>query len=315
MSSTDAAPPPPPPSSSNGSKVKAKKQQTAKTPSSKVNVLPAWLDDSVDLFDFDCNLTHPEFTGQADALIESARHLRVTQMLVPGSTIEESQQCLALARQHPTTVFPTAGVHPYNATKPFDPSDFAILSSLAADPTVVAVGECGLDYSEGFPSPDLQLEWFGPQLSLAVSLQKPLFLHERLAHKAFVEALTPHIPSLPPTCVHCFTGTADEAAVYIGMGFYIGITGFVCKQPHGAALQSMLSSGVLPLDRLVVETDAPYMGFPGCRSFEPSGPKRQFPNVPTSLPHVVQAIAGCLGVSAAEVARVTTRNARQFLRL
>ncbi|ETV93173.1 hypothetical protein H310_12780 [Aphanomyces invadans] len=300
--------------STNGRKPKSSKQQAAKA-SSKADELPRWLDDTVDLFDFDCNVTHPEFKGQEDALVQCARRVRVTQMLVPGSTIEESHECLALARQHPSTVFPTAGVHPYNATKPFDAEEFATLSVLAANTEIVAVGECGLDYSDGFPSPDLQLSWFGPQLSLAVSLQKPLFLHERLAHEPFLDALTPHLDNLPPACVHCFTGTTDEAQVYIKMGFYIGITGFVCKEPHGAALQSMLAAGILPLDRLVVETDAPYMGFPGCRGFESTGGKRQFPNVPTSLPKVVQAIADCVGVSPAEVARITTRNARQFLRL
>ncbi|KAF0685813.1 Aste57867_22335 [Aphanomyces stellatus] len=291
---------------------KAKRKDSKKA--SKTEALPEWLDASVDLFDFDCNLTHPEFIGQADALIESARIVRVTQMLVPGATIEESQQCLALARKHPETAFPTAGVHPYNATKAFDTDEFQVLATLAGESEIVAVGECGLDYSEGFPSPEHQLAWFLPQLSLAVTLQKPLFLHERLAHAPFVDALRLHEANLPPACVHCFTGTADEAKVYLSMGFYIGITGFVCK-PHGADLQTMLKDGTLPLDRLVVETDAPYMGFPNCRAFESTAAKRQYPNVPTSLPKVVQVIADCLGLPPADVARATTRNARRFLRL
>ncbi|CAK4801530.1 unnamed protein product [Aphanomyces euteiches] len=295
---------------SSGGKKKASKQaKQAEAPRR-----PAWLNETVELFDFDCNVTHLEFEGQADALIESARRLRVTQMLVPGATIEESKQCLELARKYPESVFPTAGLHPYNATKPFDTDMFSELAALAADSSTVAVGECGLDYSDGFPPAEHQLEWFGPQLELACSLQKPLFLHERLAHEPFLQALKAHKATLPPACVHCFTGTADEAKVYLEMGFYIGITGFICK-PHGAALQSMLKEGVVPLDRLVVETDAPYMGFPNCRAFESKAAKRQFPNVPTSLPLVVEVIASCLNMSPVDVALATTHNARRFLRL
>ncbi|OQR83406.1 hypothetical protein THRCLA_10948 [Thraustotheca clavata] len=178
---------------------------------------------------------------------------------------------------------------------------------------MVAVGECGLDYSPGFPTPELQMEWFLPQLDLACTLNKPLFLHERLAHEPFIAALKSK-ENLPPACVHCFTGTAEEARVYLDMGFYIGITGYICK-PHGAALQTMLRDGLLPLEQLVVETDAPYMGFNHCRRYEAKNIKRQYPNVPTSLPSIVQVIAECLNISPREVADVTTRNARRFLRL
>ncbi|KDO24187.1 hypothetical protein SPRG_10615 [Saprolegnia parasitica CBS 223.65] len=293
---------------------RVKKLQKASTPIAPVSKLPAWLTSDVDLFDFDCNLTHPEFEGQAPALIAEAKEVRVTQMLVPGATLEESRQCLDLARLYPTVLFPTAGVHPYNATSAFDPAAFAMLSELAKQPEMVAVGECGLDYSPGFPSPELQLEWFLPQLDLACDLQKPLFLHERLAHEPFVAALTERAAKLPPAVVHCFTGTAAEAATYVSMGLYIGVTGFICKS-HGATLQSLLRDGVVPLDRLVVETDAPYMGFPHCRKLAAAHPKKQYPNVATALPSVVEALAECLGLPAKDVAAATTYNARKFLRL
>ncbi|OQR86489.1 hypothetical protein ACHHYP_10488 [Achlya hypogyna] len=293
-------------------RTKKQPKPAAQAPLPSSPAYPEWLSDEVDLFDFDCNLTHPDFEGQAPELITSAQSARVTQMLVPGATLEESQACVALCRQHPKALFPTAGVHPYNATMPFDPTAFATLSELAAAPDVVAVGECGLDFSPGFPSPELQLAWFVPQLELACALQKPLFLHERLAHAPFLEALTGR--SLPPAVVHCFTGTAAEARVYVALGFYIGITGFICK-PHGAELQALLRDGAVPLDRLVVETDAPYMGFPRCRQLEPTHPKRQSPNVPTALPRVVEALAACLDLPVREVAAATTYNARKFLRL
>ncbi len=176
---------------------------------------------------------------------------------------------------------------------------------------MVAVGECGLDLSDGFPDISYQLPWFKQQLEMACALQKPLFLHERAAHELFISEIQKH-DNLPPAVVHCFTGTSDELDTYLKMGFYIGVTGYICKQKHGQHLRSILPR--IPLDRLLIETDAPYMGFPKCRKGH-SNPKKQYPNVPTSLAMVVETIAKCLQLPMAQVANKTTLNARRFLRL
>ena len=180
---------------------------------------------------------------------------------------------------------------------------------------MVAVGECGLDFSKGFPAPEAQTSWFQAQLELALLVQKPLFLHERHAHATFVKMLknTLPVPNTLPLLVHCFTGTEAEMEVYINMGCYIGLTGHFCKPTAGQTLRSFVHK--IPLDRIVVESDAPYMGFPKCREPHFNDKKRSYPNVPTSLPMIVQALAALRHESVHEISVKTTRNAHRFLRL
>ncbi|GMG16242.1 unnamed protein product [Phytophthora fragariaefolia] len=272
----------------------------------------------LELFDFDCNLTHEDLRDNVAALMQQAQAVGVTEMLVPGASIDESQRAVELCRQHPTTLFPTAGVHPYNARAMPTSWELATLKELAELHEVKAVGECGLDYSPGFPEPELQRTWFAQQLAMACELKKPLFLHERLAHRDFVQLIEEATANaggyFPPAVVHCFTGNEEELKAYVARGddWYIGITGFICKK-QGVALKEMAAH--VPIERLVLETDAPYMGFPKCRGAEPSDQKKQYPNVPSAMPLVAQAVASALGRSPQDVARITRANARRFLRL
>eukprot|EP01084_Bolivina_argentea_P057026 104271_1 len=192
------------------------------------------------------------------------------------------------------------------------------LRNLAAHPLATCVGECGLDYTEGFPSREVQLPWFEAQVRLAFELGKPLFLHERLAHSDFcqvfddIEASLPASndkPStLPPCLVHCFTGTKEELLEYLRRGFLIGISGFLLKD-KGVNMRDFLD--VIPLNKLVIETDAPYLGFRNCRVGH-KNPSRQYPNVPSALPLILQAVAGYLNLSPKYVAQATTANAYSF---
>ncbi|KAL4172494.1 hypothetical protein KRP22_007658 [Phytophthora ramorum] len=275
-------------------------------------------DTILELFDFDCNLTHEDLRGNVATLLQQAEAVGVREMLVPGATIEESQRAIDLCRQHPTKLFPTAGVHPYNARAMPTQQELTSLQGMIEMEDVRAVGECGLDYSPSFPEPEFQKKWFAEQLTMACKLKKPLFLHERLAHQDFIqlieEASNRFDGYFPPAVVHCFTGNEEELKAYVARGdnWYIGITGFICKK-QGAALKEMVK--LIPLDRLVLETDAPYMGFPKCRRAEPKDPKKQYPNVPSALPQVAQIVATALNRSPQEIAKLTTANARRFLRL
>lgn len=120
--------------------------------------------------------------------------------------------------------------------------------------------------------------------------------------------------------IHCFTGTSEELRYYLAKGYYIGFTGYICKS-HGENLRGVLqeyrdsSRRELLLDRLVIETDSPYMGFPNCRQFCPSKKKQQSPNDPSSLILVAERIAECLNLTPENVAELTTRNAKTFLRI
>ncbi|CAM9811623.1 unnamed protein product [Laminaria digitata] len=114
---------------------------------------------------------------------------------------------------------------------------------------------------------------------------------------------------LPPCLVHCFTGSKEELAAYVDMGFFISVAGSICRQKNGAELREAVK--LIPLDRLMVETDAPYLGFTGCRKGH-SNPKKTNPNVPSALPAVVRALAECLGLPFDQVAQATLRNSRAF---
>ena len=193
------------------------------------------------------------------------------------------------------------------------------LRARVTDPLVRCVGECGLDTSRGFPPLAAQLPWFEAQVELACEVRKPLFLHERGAFEPFCEVLDRAAVrysgrgGLPPVVVHCFTGTESELAAYRERyGAYIGVTGYMlANAQHGAALSEWLPRHV-PLDRLLVETDAPYMGFKGCRGTEPRKRGSKYPNVPAALPQVAAAVAGYYGVAVSELAARTTANASAF---
>ncbi|CEG40617.1 preprotein translocase subunit [Plasmopara halstedii] len=275
-------------------------------------------DAHLELFDFDCNLTHEDLRGNINELIKQATAVGVKEMLVPGATIEESLRAIELCRHYRAKLFPTAGVHPYYAREMPTHEKLATLRGLVELDEVQAVGECGLDYSPDFPQPEVQKKWFVEQLRMACALRKPLFLHERLAHDDFIrlidEAKADFNGYFPPAAVHCFTGSEKELKVYIarGVDWYIGITGFICKK-QGAALKDLVK--LVPLNRLVLETDAPYMGFPNCRRAESFSHKKQYPNVPSAMPFVAEAVASALGRSTQDIAFITRANARRFLRL
>src|SRR5262249_4358658 len=145
---------------------------------------------------------------------------------------------------------------------------------------VRAVGECGLDFNRDFSPRPVQERWFAAQLALAAALDKPVFLHERDAHARFVAILK----EAPPVrgVVHCFTGTRAELDVYLEMGLHIGITGWICDERRGAGLAALVRH--VPLDRLLVETDAPFL-VP--RDLRP----RPAHNEPAFLPHIAQTVA------------------------
>ena len=171
-------------------------------------------------------------------------------------------------------------------------------------------GECGLDYNRNFSSPQQQLLCFEAQLQLACELQKPLFIHEREAHRdminVFQKYLSQNSPSalpLPPIVIHCFTGNAAEVQTYLSLGFYIGFTGTVCKFERGKPLRDLLPS--IPLNRILLETDTPFMGFvKGRRQSEPQ-----------DVALVAAKVAAVLDIDVETVRRVTTENAKSFFRI
>jgi TatD DNase family protein len=261
----------------------------------------------VQIIDIGVNLGHAFFNGDRKQVIERAVAAGVSTMIVTGTSIKSSLEGQQLATANPDTLYSTAGVHPHNARHCND-STIQTLRVLANKPEVVAIGECGLDYDRDFSPRPLQDKWFAEQIALACELKLPLFLHERKAHKRFVEILNDHRNQFDAAVVHCFTGNGEELTTYLDMGLYVGITGWICDERRGLHLRDLLKQ--VPLDRLMIETDAPFLT---PRNMQPK--PKDGRNEPAFLPHVLRAVAGSIGKSAEEVAEATTKTARNFFRL
>jgi len=258
------------------------------------------------LIDIGINLAHDSYDADRDLVIERARSAGVVQMVVTGSTLASSARAIALARAHPGELFATAGVHPHHAGE-LSAAAVAELEELAHDPAVVAVGECGLDYFRDFAPRAAQQQAFHRQLELAARLGKPVFLHQRDAHGEFVAILREHAASWRGVA-HCFTGSAEELACYLGLGLAIGITGWICDERRGTHLAPLVLS--IPPERLLLETDGPYL-LP--RTLRPRPPSRR--NEPAYLPEIAVAVAHARGETLAALARSSTAAARALFRL
>ncbi len=265
-------------------------------------------DDALDrLIDIGANLTHDSFDHDRDAVIDAAREAGVARMVVTGADVAGSTAAARLAAERPRVLYATAGVHPHYS-KSFDEHTIPALRALCAQDSVVAVGECGLDHFRNFSTPAQQDAAFEAQLELAVETRLPVFLHQRDAHDRFVEILSQYRPRLTRAVAHCFTGTDEELADCLDLDLYVGITGWICDERRGLHLREVVTQ--VPPDRLMIETDAPYL-LP--RDLKPKPKSRR--NEPKNLRHVLDTVAACLDRPVDEIARLTTANAVQFFDL
>lgn len=259
------------------------------------------------LVDIGVNLTSKRFEKDFEEMMQRAATSGVRKIVVTGTNIAESSRALSLSEKHPEVLHSTAGIHPHNA-KEFDQHSLSQLSTLLAQKSVVAVGECGLDFNRNFSEPADQLLCFEAQLELAVETQMPVFLHQRDAHDDFVRILSQYIDKLPRAVAHCFTGSEHELKTYLEMGLYIGITGWVCDERRGQELRAIVNR--IPLNRLMIETDAPYL-LP--RDLKPK-PKSSR-NEPMYLPHICQTIADCYAEEYDVIEQHSYQNSINFFNL
>ncbi len=259
------------------------------------------------LVDIGINLTHETYDRDREAVVRRALAAGVTRMVVTGASLESSHAAIALSRALPAVLRATAGVHPHHAVN-LDQPALAELRELAAQPEVVAVGECGLDYHRNFSPPEVQRRAFHLQLELATQLGKPVFLHQRDAHADFVAILREHLPRLRRGVAHCFTGTRDELLECLDLGLHVGITGWICDERRGAHLKALV--GLVPPGRLMIETDGPYL-LP--RDLKPKPASRR--NEPAYLGHIAAVVAAHRGESTALLADHTSATAMGFFDL
>ncbi|WP_246369786.1 TatD family hydrolase [Saccharibacillus deserti] len=257
--------------------------------------------------DIGINLMHRSFGSDREQVVETAAEAGVTRLILTGTSVRGSEAAAAYAARYPGRLYATAGVHPHDA-KSCGESTLRSLRELAAGDSVVAIGECGLDYNRDFSPREVQREWFAKQIGLAAELALPLFLHERDAHTDFAELLREHRPKDLSAVVHCFTGSEEELRTYLEMGLHIGITGWICDERRSGALRELVR--LIPPNRLMIETDTPFLTPRDLRPKPKDGR-----NEPAFLPHIAAAVAECTGRSTEEIMRQTTETARTFFRI
>ncbi len=263
--------------------------------------------ETIDLIDIGVNLTHESFAADRSAVLARAAAAGVSRLIVTGATLSGSRSAAALAADDPGRLYATAGVHPHHADE-FDDAGISDLRAIAASPGVVAIGECGLDYFRNYSPRESQISAFERQLALAAELRQPVFLHQRDAHQDFLPRVRDYREQLPGGVAHCFTAGPNELKAYLDLGLYVGITGWICDERRAADLREAVR--YLPLDRVLLETDAPYL-LPRDLSEKPSGRR----NEPAYLPHILHKAAGYMGCSPAELAAAATRNTENLFNL
>ncbi|RKZ99471.1 MAG: hydrolase TatD [Gammaproteobacteria bacterium] len=261
----------------------------------------------MDLIDIGANLTNKRLYSQLQDTILNAKNAGVVHQIITGTCLDSSEQALQISKSHPNYLSSTAGCHPHDA-KDFKVSDQKLLEQLSQHQEVVAIGECGLDFNRNFSPQDTQQKVFETQIEIACKVNLPLFMHQRDAHKRFVEILSRYKGQFKSGVIHCFTGDKEQLKDCLDLGLHIGITGWICDQRRSAELQEAVK--YLPLDRMMIETDAPYL-LP--RNIKPK-PKSST-NVPANLPWVLKRLAELLNTDAEIIAQQTTNNARTFFSL
>jgi TatD DNase family protein len=207
------------------------------------------------LFDSHCHLDDPAFRKDIIGVIERAHRNGVIRMMTVGVNKKTAIRAVSLADSHPD-VYASVGFHPHDA-KQCTSDDLAFMIKLAENPKVRAWGEIGLDYNRMYSPRNDQEKWFIRQLEIATELGLPMIFHERDSNGRFLDILTAHGGKAPIGVIHCFSGNPTELKDYLRMGLYIGITGILTLKVRGADLRHMVTQ--IPSDRLVVETDAPYL--------------------------------------------------------
>ncbi|MDR2848497.1 MAG: TatD family hydrolase [Bacteroidales bacterium] len=251
--------------------------------------------------DIGINLMHKSFNEDREKVVKTAETAGVSPLIITGTSERSSREAAQYAALMPNKLYSTVGVHPHDA-KSCNGQTIPQLRQIAGQKAVVAIGECGLDYNRDFSPRDVQRKWFEKQIQLAAELRLPLFLHERDAFEDFSTMLQTYAQQVSGMVVHCFTGTDKELDRYIELGCYIGITGWICDERRGTHLAELVKH--IPADRLMIETDAPFLAPRDMGNIQRNEPKY--------LPHIAEVIARHLKKTTEQTAAETYANTCRF---
>ena len=252
------------------------------------------------LIDSHAHLDFPQFDADRDAVLGRAREAGIVQVVNPGADLKSSHRAVALAERY-AEIFAAVGVHPHDALTLTDET-LSTLAQLADSPYVVAIGEIGLDYYRDLSPREQQRRAFSQQLALARSLELPVIVHVRDAHEDAMRILEREATGMRGV-LHCFSGDLDVARRAIALGWYISVAGPL-TYPNAKRLRGVVSH--LPVERLLVETDCPYLS---------PQPRRGKRNEPAHVRWVAEQLAETLGVPLDRVAEITSGNTRELFGL
>ena len=231
----------------------------------------------------------------------------VERIIVTGTDLESSEAAVVLCAKHAPHLYCTVGIHPHDAAAAIAEWPDR-LQELARNRAVCAIGETGLDFNRNYSPQPVQRTVFDAQLALAVRLRLPVFVHDRDTEGAVADAIARHRNGLRDVVVHCFTGSDADLQRYLDLDCHIGITGWICDERRGAALNQLVSR--IPNERLLIETDAPFL-LP--RTLSPRPKSRR--NEPAYLIWVARAVAEARGQTVDEIRAITRANARRVFAL
>jgi TatD DNase family protein len=251
----------------------------------------------MNIVDTHAHLDMPEFEADLTQVLQRAGEAGVRQIICVGTTLDSSRRCVKLSRQHPNRIYATVGIHPNYCCEPGEDADE--LERLATLPQVVAIGETGLDFHHDYASQEQQERFFRRHIRLSLSVGKPLIVHARKADERTIAIMAEEAQMIHGVR-HCFDSSAQIAAGYLERGLHIGFGGIITRAGHKKLKRA---ARTVPDERLLVETDCPYMTPRGAESGR---------NEPAFIRGTVRALAGLRGRSDDTIAEVTSRNARRL---
>jgi len=253
------------------------------------------------LFDSHAHLNDKKFKDDQDNVIMDAYNNDVKLIMLPGASLESSISAVKIANSY-DFMYAAVGVHPHDV-KTMTEATLEKIKNLSKDLNVKAIGEIGLDYHYNFSPVDSQKKWFENQLILAKYLNLPVIIHDRDAHKDVMDILTKFDSFKTGVIMHCYSGSKELALEYVKKGAYISFAGPITFKN---AKKSKEAAIIVPLDKLLIETDSPYL------SPEPFRGKR---NEPKYVKFVAMTLAGLKGVSFEEISTATYNNAKKIFKI
>lgn len=260
------------------------------------------------LVDIGANLTHQSFAEDLPEVLKRAYAHGVNTIIITGTDLQSSARAIELANRA-EGLYTTVGWHPHYAEQ-FNAQLGAELAALLSAPKVKALGETGLDFYRDYANKTEQKKVFEYLLELAIKTQLPLFVHERNAHRSVCEMLRAAHTNLSRAVIHCFTGDKEALRAYLDLDLYIGITGWICDERRGIHLRELLS--YVPTDRLMIETDSPYL-LP--RDLPKDAIHIKHRNEPAYLSHIAMRVAEYKNCSLQTLVRQTHRASLEFFAL